>query len=59
MLIEMPHGGQCVFNSDWLVDDAYKDWLQGVKGNKRAVYCKLKIKWRMILAIMIAIFTIA
>ena len=29
-------GGQCVFNSDWLVNNMYKDWLQGVKGDKHA-----------------------
>ena len=34
-------GGKCVFNSDWLVDNAYKDWLKGVKVDKHAAYCKL------------------
>ena len=24
----MPGRGKCVFNSDWVVDGAYKDWLQ-------------------------------
>ena len=24
----MPGGGKYVFNSDWVVDSAYKDWLQ-------------------------------
>lgn len=37
----MPGGGKCVFNADWLLDNAYKEWLQGVKGDKHAVYCKL------------------
>lgn len=37
----MPGGGKCVFNSDWLVDDAYKDRLKGVKVDKHAAYRKL------------------
>ena len=24
----MPGRGKCVFNSDWVVGGAYKDWLQ-------------------------------
>ena len=41
LLLKMPGGGKCVFNSDWVLDGAYKDWLQVVKGNKHAAYCKL------------------
>lgn len=41
VLLKMPDGGKCVFNSDWVLDGAYKDWLQVVKGDKHAVYCKL------------------
>ena len=32
VLLKMPGGGKCVFNSDWVLDGAYKDWLQVVKG---------------------------
>ena len=41
VLLKMPGGGKCVFNSDWVLDGAYKDWLQVVKGDKHAAYCKL------------------
>ena len=41
VLLKMPGGGKCVFNSDWVLDSAYKDWLQVVKGDKHAASCKL------------------
>ena len=41
VLLKMPGGGKCVFNSDWVLDGAYKDWLQVVKDDKHAAYCKL------------------
>lgn len=43
VLLKMPGGGKCVFNSDWVLNGAYKDWLQVVKGDKHAAYCKLCI----------------
>ena len=27
-LLKMPGRGKCVFNSDWVLEGAYKDWLQ-------------------------------
>ena len=41
VLLKMPGGGKCIFNSDWVLDGAYKDWLQVVKDDKHAAYCKL------------------
>ena len=26
VLLKMPHRGKCIFNSDWVLDGAYKDW---------------------------------
>lgn len=34
VLLKMPGGGKCLFNSDWVLDGTYKDWLQVVKGDK-------------------------
>ena len=27
-MLKMPGRGKCVFNCDWVLDGAYKDWLQ-------------------------------
>ena len=27
-VLKMPGRGKCVFNCDWVLDAAYKDWLQ-------------------------------
>ena len=27
-VLKMPGRGKCVFNCDWVLDVAYKDWLQ-------------------------------
>ena len=27
-VLKMPGRGKCVFNCDWVLDGAYKDWLQ-------------------------------
>ena len=27
-LLKMRDRGKCIFNSDWVLDGAYKDWLQ-------------------------------
>ena len=28
VLLKIPGGGKCVFNSDWVLDGTHKDWLQ-------------------------------
>ena len=37
----MPAGGKCVFNFDWLTNDCYKGWLESVKDDRHAAFCKL------------------
>ena len=37
----MPAGGKCVFNPDWLTNDCYKGWLESVKDDRHAAFCKL------------------
>ena len=32
-VLKMPGRGKCVFNCDWVLDGAYKDWLQVELGN--------------------------
>ena len=27
-VLKMPGRGKCIFNCDWILDGAYKDWLQ-------------------------------
>ena len=37
----MPFGGKCVFNTDWLVNEAYKGWLRSVKEDRHSAYCMI------------------
>lgn len=37
VLLKMPSVGKCNFNSDWVLDGAYKDWFHAVKGDKHTI----------------------